>query len=184
MLHRTVRRVLVSEYPKYRKHLKSLDADSKYLRFGHPIQDEMIDQLCDQFEADADKNILFCVENDDLEFVAIGHIALQNEMELAFSVLKQSQGQGLGSRLFERVIQWCRTHNRLKGNMICLSSNQVIRHLCTKYGIRMVNNQGEILASIELDHPDITTYFTEAADSNLAVMDYMGKRFIHKFKQK
>lgn len=179
-----VRKVLVSEYPKYRKHLKSLDAESKYLRFGFHIQDETIDQLCDQFEADADRNILFCVENDNLEFVAVGHIALQDEMELAFSVLKESQGQGLGNQLFSRVIQWCRTHNRLKGNMVCLSTNSVVKHLCTKYGIRMKNDGGETLASIELDHPDITTYFTEAADSNLAVMDYMGKRFVHRLKQR
>lgn len=180
-----VRKVLVSEYPKYRKHLKSLDSDSKYLRFGHHIQDEIIDRLCDQFEADADQNILFCIENENLEFVAVGHIAfLAGEMELAFSVLKQYQGQGLGNQLFRRVIQWCRTHNQLKGNMVCLSSNSVVKHLCTKYGIHMKNNGGETLASIELDHPDITTYFTEAADSNLAVMDYMGKRFIHKLKQR
>ena len=85
-----VRRVLVSEYPKYRKHLKALDTESKYLRFGHPIRDEMIDQLCDQFEADADKNILFCVENDNLDFVAVGHIALQDEMELAFQHIKKA----------------------------------------------------------------------------------------------
>jgi len=179
-----VRRVLVSEYHKYRTHLKSLDADSKYLRFGHHVQDEVLDRLCDQFEADADKNILFCVENDNLDFVAVGHIALQDEMELAFSVLKEYQGQGLGNQLFRRVIQWCRTHNQLKGNMVCLSSNKVVRHLCAKYGIHMVSDHGETLASIELDHPDITTYFTEAADSNLAVMDYMGKRFVHRLKQK
>lgn len=178
-----VRRVLVSEYPKYRKHLKALDTESKYLRFGYPISDEMIDQLCDQFEADADKNILFCVENDNLDFVAVGHIALQDEMELAFSVLKAYQGHGLGNQLFRRVIQWCRTHNQLKGNMVCLSTNSVVRHLCTKYGIRMKNDGGETLASIELDHPDIATYFTEATDSNLAVMDYLGKRFVHKLKQ-
>lgn len=178
-----VRKVLVSEYPKYRKHLKALDAESKYLRFGHPIRDEMIDQLCDQFEADADRNILFCIENDNLDFVAVGHIALQDEMELAFSVLKAYQGHGLGNQLFRRVIQWCRTHNRLKGNMVCLSTNSVVKHLCVKYGIRMKNDGGETLASIELDHPDIATYFTEAADSNLAVMDYMGKRFVNKLKQ-
>jgi GNAT superfamily N-acetyltransferase len=178
-----VRRVLVSEYPKYRIHLKALDAESKYLRFGYPIRDEMIDQLCDQFEADADKNILFCVENDNLEFVAVGHIALQDEMELAFSVLKTYQGRGLGNQLFRRVIQWCRTHNQLKGNMVCLSTNSVVRHLCTKYGIRMKNAGGETLASIELEHPDIATYLTEATDSNLAVMDYLGKRFVHKLKQ-
>lgn len=179
-----VRRVLISEYPKYRKHLKSLDAESKYLRFGYVISDEIIDQLCNRFEADADRNILFCIENDNLDFVAIGHIALQDEMELAFSVLKECQGNGLGNQLFKRVIQWCRTHNQLKGNMVCLSSNRVIRHLCTKYGIHMVNDHGETLASIELDHPDLATFFTEATDSNLAVIDYVGKRFAHRLKQK
>lgn len=179
-----VRKVLLSEYTKYRKHLKLLDAESKYLRFGYVISDEIIDQLCDQFEAERSNNILFCVENEDLDFVAIGHIALQDEMEMAFSVLKEYQGQGFGNQLFKRVIQWCRTHNQLKGNMVCLSSNRVIKHLCVKYGIHMVSEGGETLASIELDHPDITTYFTEATDSNLAVMDYMGKRFVHRLKQK
>lgn len=178
-----VRRVLDSEYSKYCDHLKALDADSKYLRFGYPIQDQMIDQLCKQFAADCDQNILFCIENDNLEFVAVGHIAFQaDEMELAFSVLKQCQGQGLGNQLFRRVIQWCRTHNQLRGSMMCLSSNMVVRHLCTKYGIQMKSSGGETMASIELDHPNIVTYFTEAADSNLAAMDYMGKRFVHSFK--
>lgn len=177
----TVRRVLPHEYSKYCTHLKSLDAASKHLRFGCMISDAIIDQLCSQFEADADRNILFCVENEKLEFVAIGHIALRDGMELAFSVLPAYQGQGLGNLLFRRVIQWCRTHNRLKGNMVCLSSNSVVKHLCTKYGIRMKNDGGETLADIELDHPDITTYFTEAADSNLAVMDYLGKRIARPF---
>lgn len=177
----TVRRVLPNEYHKYRTHLKALDANSKHLRFGCMISDEVIDQLCKRFETDTDRNILFCVENEKLEFVAVGHIALGDEMELAFSVLPDYQGQGLGNQLFKRVIQWCRTHNRLKGCMVCLSSNSVVRHLCHKYGIRMKNNGGETLASIELDHPDIATYFTEATASNLAVMDYLGKRIARPF---
>ena len=176
MPYSTVRRVLPHEYPKYRKHLKALDADSKYLRFGHHIQDEMIDQLCAQFEAEPEKNILFCIENDDLDFIAVGHIAIQSEMELAFSVLKGYQGQGMGNHLFKRVIQWCRTHNKLKGCMVCLSHNSVIKHLCLKYGIHLTNDGGETLAEVELDSPNITTYLTEATDSNLAVIDYLGKR--------
>lgn len=181
MSSNTVRRVLPHEYSKYRTHLKSLDINSKHLRFGCMMSNEVIDQLCDRFESEPDKNILFCVENDQLEFVAVGHIALQEEMELAFSVLKEYQGQGLGNLLFKRTIQWCRTHKKLKGCMVCLSSNSVVRHLCAKYGIRMKNDGGEILADIELDHPDIATYLTEAADSNLAVMDYLGKRIARPF---
>jgi GNAT superfamily N-acetyltransferase len=176
MPYSTVRRVLPHEYPKYRKHLKSLDQASKYLRFGYHIQDEMIDTLCSQFESEPEKNILFAIENDDLDFIAVAHIALQDEMELAFSVLKGYQGQGMGNHLFKRVIQWCRTHGKLKGCMVCLSTNSVIKHLCGKYGIHMQSEHGETLADIELDSPNITTYITEATDSNLAVMDYLGKR--------
>lgn len=172
----TVRRVLPHEYSKYRKHLKSLDDSSKHLRFGYMIRDEMIDQLCDRFESDAEKNILFCIEDNNLDFIAIGHIAMYDGMELAFSVLQEYQGKGLGSMLMKRAIQWCRTHNKLKGRMVCLSTNQVIKHLCVKHGIHITNDRGETLADIELDSPNITTYVSEATDSNLAVMDYLGKR--------
>lgn len=176
MPYTTVRKVLAHEYPKYRKHLKSLDAHSKYLRFGHHIQDGMIDQLCDQFEAEPEKNILFAIENDDLDFIAIGHVAIQEELELAFSVLKGYQGQGMGSIVMKRVIQWCRTHGKLKGCMVCLSSNAAIKHLCLKHGIHIHSEHGETMADIELDSPNITTYISEATDVNLAVADYMGKR--------
>ena len=177
----TVRRVLPHEYGKYRTHLKALDAASKILRFGYPVTDAVIDQLCDKFEADHSHNILFCIENNDLEFVAIGHIALYDEMELAFSVLKDYQKQGMGSALMKRVIQWCRTNGNLKGCMVCLSTNQAIRHLCSKHGIHMHNEHGETMADIELDSPNITTYITEATDSNLGAMDYLGKRFARPF---
>lgn len=177
----TVRRVLPHEYPKYRKHLKSLDPASKYLRFGYHIQDEMIDKLCAGFEEEPEKNILFAIENDDLEFIAIGHISIQEELELAFSVLKDYQGQGMGSLLMKRVIQWCRTHNKIKGCMVCLSTNAAIKHLCLKHGIHVHSEHGETLADIELDSPNITTFLTEATDSNLGVMDYLGKRFARPF---
>lgn len=172
----TVRRVLPHEYGKYRTHLKSLDADSKILRFANPLSDSVIDTLCDGFETHPDRHILFAIENEQLEFVAIGHIALDGEMELAFSVLKEYQGQGMGNKLMQRCIQWCRTHNVLKGCMVCLSTNSVIKHLCTKYGISMENDHGETLATIQLPQADVLTYVEEATAINLAVADYLSKR--------
>lgn len=178
MPYSTVRRVLAHEYPKYRKHLKALDRESKTLRFANPLSDDVIDTLCDKWEEDHEHNILFCIENDDLDFIAVAHIAIdeKGDMELAFSVLKGYQGQGMGNHLMKRAIQWCRTHNFLHGSMVCLSSNSTIKHLCTKYGIRMTNEFGETLADIELDHPSLNTFVEEAKSSNLAVMDYWGKR--------
>jgi GNAT superfamily N-acetyltransferase len=173
----TVRRLLVAEYPKYRAHLKALDEDSKLLRFGYNVSDEGIDKMCDGVEADPLHHILFCIENAQLEIVAVGHVATRGEMELAFSVFSEYRGQGMGNKLMKRCIQYCRTHGILKGCMVCLSSNAVIKHLCIKNDIKIHTEYGETLANITLDHPDFTTYVGEATASNLAVMDYMSKRF-------
>lgn len=172
----TVRLVLPHEYGRYRTHLKALDTDSKLLRFGFPVTNEAIDALCDKIEADKDNHTLFCVENELLEFVAVGHVAKGETMELAFSVWKRHQRQGLGAALMKRVIQYCRTHNLLEGTMVCLSHNDAIKHLCRKHGIKVVNEHGETLANIALDSPNITTFVAEATDSNLAIIDYVGKR--------
>ena len=176
MTYTTVRRVLPHEYPKYRAHLKDLDAESKLLRFGHPVTDHVIDQLCDKLEEEASNHVLFAIENRRLEFIAVGHIALGGNMELAFSVLKKHQGRGFGNLLMKRCIQYCRTHNILKGCMICLSTNAAIRHLCKKYGISLENDQGETLASIELPPAGLDTYISETIDNNLSVLDYVTKR--------
>lgn len=172
----TVRRVLPHEYNKYRDHLKALDAESKLLRFGHPITDMVIDQLCDKWDTEHDKHVLFCIENEQLEFVAMGHVALESTMELAFSVLSDYRGQGMGNKLMLRCMQYCRTHGILHGYMMCLPHNAPIKHLCIKNGIHMHTEYGETTADIELDAPNVSTYFNEAAAANWGAIDYMTKR--------
>jgi GNAT superfamily N-acetyltransferase len=172
----TVRRVLPHEYPKYCTHLKALDTESRALRFSSPITDLVIDQLCNKFEADASHHVLFAIENHQLEFVAIGHIALEDGMELAFSVLKPYQGQGLGNLLLQRCIQYCRTHGILEGCMVCVSTNAAIRHLCNKHGISVENDHGESLAKIKFDPAGIDTFIGETIDNNMSAVDWISKR--------
>jgi GNAT superfamily N-acetyltransferase len=138
----------------------------------------VIDNLCNKFEEDPSNHVLFAIENRKLEFIAIGHIALEQGMELAFSVLKKHQGRGFGNLLMKRCIQYCRTHNILNGNMVCMSSNSVIRHLCKKYGISIKNEQGESLANVELSPADMNTYISETIDNNISALDYITKRVI------
>lgn len=175
-MHTVVRRVLPHEYSKYRIHLKSLDTESRILRFGHNASDFSIDKLCDEFELNHANHELFCIENKKLEFIAIGHISTCGTMELAFSVLKEFQGKGLGNRLMIRCIQYCRTRRILSGEMMCLAHNRVIRHLCTKHGITMQTSQGETIAAIELPKADLSTYVQEGVDMNIAALDFLSKR--------
>ncbi len=172
----TVRRVLPHEYNKYQQHLQALDTESRNLRFAHPVTDEVINTLCSTWAANPDKHILFAVEDDQLNFIGIGHIALEGGMELAFSVHKEYRGQGIGDKLMERCISYCRTHNLLEGYMVCLSHNAAIKHMCLKHGIHIHTEYGETTADIHLDAPNLSTFVTEATDSNLAVLDYLSKR--------
>lgn len=180
MPHQTVRIVLPSEYDKYRAHLKALDTESRTLRFASPVSDYVIDQFCDRVESNKDQHILFAIEDSDLNFIAVAHIALDDTIELAFSVLAHHQGRGLGNSLMKRCIQWCRINNRLKGTMVCLKSNSRIRHLCRKYGITVSSDSDEALADIQLSPADVTTYIDETVDNNLGVWDYWSKRALAK----
>ena len=171
----TVYRLTPHEYPRYRKHLLALDAASRYLRFGHNASDEVINQLCDRFEASPQQHKLFVVENDDMEAVGVGHISLEGEqMELAFSVLKTYQGQGIGSALMKRCVEWCQNRNIKDGCMTCLSSNDAIKKLAAKHGI-LVQEHGEVLADIKIPDPNAFSVMHEMVESNVARLDHLGK---------
>lgn len=171
-----VRKVLPAEYHKYRTHLKALNEASRILRFGAPVNDDVIDHLCDKIELDTQHHVLFAIENANLEFVAVGHIADFKDMEMAFSVLDTYQGQGMGEALMKRVIQHCRTLGHLKGYMVCLPHNQAIKHLCQKHGIKIHTEYGETTADVELPAANVGTYLDEVGSRNLGVFDFLSKR--------
>lgn len=170
-----VYRLTPIEYSRYRKHLLALDNHSRYLRFGYQIRDAVIDILCSKFEDNPREHKLFVIENEDLEVVAAGHISLEGgELELAFSVLKQYQGQGMGSSLMARCVEWCQNRGIKAGCMVCLTTNIAIKKLAAKHGI-LVNQSGETLADIKIPSATTASVIHEVIDSNLSQFDHLGK---------
>lgn len=179
-----VYRLRAEEYHKYRKHLLSLDEESRYTRFGFMIRDEIIEQLCDKFEADPANHKIFVIEDEELDVVAAGHIALEGgETELAFSVLKEYRKQGMGSSLMGRCIEWCQNRNIKGGCMVCLSTNIAIKRLASKHGV-LINEGGETLANITIPDPTPISIMHEVVDSSMARLDHAGKmqrKFVRSF---
>lgn len=170
-----VYRLRPAEYYKYRKHLLALDEASRYTRFGFMIKDEVIESLCDKFEADSVNHKIFVIEDEDLNVIAAGHIALEGEeTELAFSVLTEYRKQGMGDRLMARCIEWCQNRNIKGGCMVCLSTNTAIKRLASKHGV-LINDGGETLANITIPEPTPVSVMHEVVDSNMARIDHMGK---------
>jgi GNAT superfamily N-acetyltransferase len=169
-----VYRLQPSEYNRYREHLLKLDTESRYKRFGFHISDTVIDKLCDKFESDYKNHKIFVIEDEDLNVVAAGHISLDGEVELAFSVHKLYQGQGMGSALMKRCIEWCQNRDIKHGCMVCLSTNAAIKKLAARHGI-LVNQGGDTLADIKIPESNPYTVYSEIVDSNLGRLDHLGK---------
>jgi GNAT superfamily N-acetyltransferase len=139
------------------------------------IKDEIIEQLCDRFQADPRNHKIFVIENEQLEVVAAGHIALEdNTTELAFSVLKEYRKQGMGDALMKRTIEWCQNRNIKGGCMVCLSTNAAIKALAKKHGV-LINQGGETLANISIPEATPTSVMHEVVESNMARLDHMTK---------
>jgi GNAT superfamily N-acetyltransferase len=170
-----VYRLQPAEYHRYRTHLLALDEESRYLRFGYHIKDETIDILCDKFESNTQDHKIFVIEDENLVVIGAGHIArVDGQTELAFSVLKEHQGQGMGSALMKRIIEWCQNRGIKDGCMVCLSTNSAIKKLAKKYGV-LVNEGPETLAGIRIPDLDSNSIINEVVESNIARMDHLGK---------
>lgn len=170
-----VYRLQTHEYKRYRDHLLALDSASRYNRFAHHIKDESILALCEQWESDSKNHKLFVIENENLDIVAVGHIAFHaDQMELAFSVLKEYQGQSMGSSLMSRCIEWCQNRGIHSGCMTCLATNVAVRKLASKHGV-LVTDHGEAMAGIKIPESTPISVMHEVVDSNMAKLDHLGK---------
>jgi hypothetical protein len=115
------------------------------------------------------------IEDENLEVIGAGHIArVDGQTELAFSVLKEHQGRGMGSALMKRIIEWCQNRGIKDGCMVCLSTNAAIKKLAKKYGV-LINEGPETMAGIRIPDLDSNSIINEVVESNIARMDHLGK---------
>lgn len=174
-----IRQLLAFEIDKYEKHLLSLSNNSKHLRFAYQIKDEAISKFIATLKSKIQDHTIFVIEDTDLNVIAAGHISLEGDkMELAFSVLDDYQGHGYGSALMNRCIEWCRNRGITDGYMICLQTNDKMKALAKKHGLKLHSEYGETTADVELPSATPQTYFNEAFASSLAAFDHFNKTSI------
>ena len=172
----TIYKLEESEFHRYKLHLLSLDEESRYMRFGYHARTEQIVNLCNRWRDNAGKHVIFAIENDDLEVVGVAHISLEDDpAELAFSVLKECQGQGMGDALMTRAIEYCQNHSIKTGCMVCLGSNDKIKSLARKHGILVKTEHGDASAEVAIPEPNPLSIWNEAVHNSLARIDHLGK---------
>lgn len=172
----TVYRLTPEDFRRYRTHLLLLDEESRYMRFGFHIHNDTIIDLCKKWEENSDKHVVFGIENDDLDFIGIAHISLEDEVaELAFSVFKGYQRHGYGSALMARAIEYCQNHNIKQGCMVCLGHNEPIKKLARKHNVLVNTVDGDSEAEIVIPSPNSISVWKEYWNEHISKLDHLGK---------
>ncbi|HUP29015.1 MAG TPA: GNAT family N-acetyltransferase [Usitatibacter sp.] len=144
-------------------HFLALEGEDRRLRFGSAISDEGIESYVGRIDFERDG--LFAVHDDNLEMVALIHVAVTGAAaELGLSVLPGWRGGGCGNALLRRAVTYLRNRGVAEVFVHCLSENGAMMHLARKNGMRIVYSGGESDARLALDEATADSFVSEWLD--------------------
>jgi GNAT superfamily N-acetyltransferase len=147
----------------YGNHLKNLNQEDKYSRFGTNMSDAGIDHIIMQMLYNSDDHELWIATDSNNIALGFGHMAWDGKSwELAVSVERTAQRVGVGNKLIKEMLEWAKVHNIDEVYMHCIENNKVIQHLAAKNKlITRERGYGERVAAIELPDPSIIEMNTQ-----------------------
>lgn len=159
-----------SEKELLAEHLKTLGPEDRYLRFGHPANDEAIQKYVDS-SWESEGRWMGIIENGKI--IAAIHVALEGEgrAELGLTVDPRWRGKKLGQSLFERSIVYLKARHVKDVFMHCLSENAVMKHIASKNHMKMFSSYGETEADLHLPDSTPIDAYCEVVVEQLAIYD-------------
>ena len=141
---------------------QGLSERTVYLRYFQPLKlsqrtsHERLTRIC---FIDYDREMVLVVErkreDDTPEIIAVGRLSKlrggSNEAELAVLVDDRSQGQGIGTELYRRLIAIARDEKLTRVVSTILAENREMRAICQKLGFRMESDLEDGTIRAELD---------------------------------
>ena len=167
------------------KHLLSLDAGDRYLRFGYAASDEQVRRYAEHLDFERDN--IFGIFNRRLELIAMAHLAFAGHpehekcAEFGVSVLKKARGCGYGSRLFDRAVLQARSKGVSLMFIHALSENTAMLKIARNAGATVKRDGSESEAYLELPPADFETRMSSLMTEHIGEVDYQLKKQAHNF---
>ena len=169
------RKLWPTELGLFREHLHRLDRESLRMRFGRAVGAEFIDRYCDTVYA-LNSVVYGCFIGGTLRAVAELRLLTDTwpfEAELAFSVERDWQDDGIGTELMSRALRAARNRSISRLYMICLPENGRMRRVAMKYDALLTFHPGQVDADLHPSHPDYLSVLQEFLDDTSGFMTYM-----------
>lgn len=134
-----------SEFHLYGRWLKELDQESRDTYFGMATSLEYIDQLLEKIQSAPEKHNFLVAYRVDHWFGVI-HLAEVNKtsVEFGISVDPEHRCNGIASLLLDEAVIWVRNRGFETLYLHCVSRNKAMQHLCTKHGLEMHTDHGDV----------------------------------------
>src|SRR6478735_9635334 len=165
---------------RIRTHLKALDEQDRYLRFGYAANDEQIGRYVDGLDFDRDE--IFGIFNRRLELIAVAHLAFSQDpaqlscAEFGVSVLTKARCRGYGARLFDRAVMHARNEGVDLMFIHALSENTAMIKIARNGGATLERAGSETEAYLRLPPATLDSWVSEVLDEQVAQADYRLKR--------
>jgi RimJ/RimL family protein N-acetyltransferase len=163
--------------PDMLRHLKTLSDEDRRLRFGTYMTDSALEHYADCIDFARDK--VFGIFGDDMTLAGMAHVALDHNRryaELGLSVAPAHRGKGYGLALLSRGKLSAVTRGYTTLFMHCLAENKIMIHLARKAGLKLVIEEGEVDALLELEATSHAAVAREALEDQIALADLMLKQ--------
>ena len=182
-----IRYMSPAEGPKLEAHLLRLHREDRRMRFGGgSLSDAAVVAYCRSIDWPASIQIGYFADGD---LRGVAQVAVPEGSwpllpglpmagqrigaEFAISVERDYQRRGVGQALLERAVIAARNRNVGSLTMYCLPSNDKMRRLAVRCGIKLAFDQGEVAGRAILDNPDQITVAAEYIDRAAAAFDEM-----------
>jgi RimJ/RimL family protein N-acetyltransferase len=163
--------------PAMLRHLNTLSAEDLRLRFGAFMTVPALEHYvqCIDFTHD----IVFGIFDRDMSLIGMAHLALDRNhhyAELGLSVEPAQRGHGYGLALLNRGKLGAVTRGYTTLFMHCLAENKIMIHLARKAGLKLVTEQGEVDAHLQLETTSHGAVAREAIEDQIALADLLFKQ--------
>ena len=175
--------------PDIQKHLLSLNAQDRYLRFGYAANDEHIKSYVRSLNFERDE--IYGIFNRDLQILAMAHLAINIQAngpatqrmaaEFGVSVLASARGRGYGYHLFQRALMHARNANAATILIHALSENTPMLKIARKAGATLERDGAETQALLKVPKGSLKTRIAELFTDQYAQTNYSIKEDVKNF---
>lgn len=141
----------------YLMHLLNLNREDRMLRFAGNMDGDVIVGYVNNIP-DTDHLLGYRYDGELVGFAHIGYMG-DGKAEIGFSVDAEARGKGIGERLFNYCVDFC----KLKGvdtiYTFCLPTNAAVKRIVSKSGLSISKDEPGTALAID-QHPDVLAYYT------------------------